>query len=66
MSQSDSLLLFPFCRSAHPMIETSSRRAFLKTAALLPLAAGASAPLANSAFAKAEPPKRVGGTNLKI
>jgi sugar phosphate isomerase/epimerase len=43
----------------------SSRRDFLKTAALVPLTVGA-AGLGSTAFAKAEPPKRVGGPNLKV
>ncbi len=47
------------------MNDLSSRRSFLKTAALLPLAAGAGS-LANSAFAKAVPPQRVGGPSFKV
>jgi sugar phosphate isomerase/epimerase len=53
----------------HPnlMSDSSSRRTFLKTAAFLPLAASAGAGLAGSAAVAAiEPPKRVGGANLKI
>src|SRR5581483_522757 len=42
------------------------RREFLKTAALLPLAAAAAGPLASSALATVEPPKRVGGPLLKV
>jgi sugar phosphate isomerase/epimerase len=45
------------------MAELSSRRDFLKTAALLPLVAGASS---TAAWAAIEPPKRVGGASLKI
>jgi len=49
------------------MPPTSFRRDFLKTAALLPLAASAGAGLgASAAFAAVEPPKRVGGPNLRI
>ena len=47
--------------------EPSSRRAFLKTAALLPFAATAGAGMAGSAAQAAiAPPKRVGGASLKI
>jgi sugar phosphate isomerase/epimerase len=42
---------------------SSSRRTFLKTAALLPVAASMSVP---SALGAVQPPKRVGGPNLKI
>jgi sugar phosphate isomerase/epimerase len=45
------------------MLAPSSRRDFLKTAALLPFAASVGA---SSALAKAEPPKRVGGPSLKV
>jgi sugar phosphate isomerase/epimerase len=45
------------------MAELSSRRDFLKTAALLPLVAGAGS---TAAWAAIEPPKRVGGASLKI
>jgi hypothetical protein len=45
------------------MAETFSRRNFLKTAALLPVASSLGAATALAAVA---PPKRVGGPNLKI
>src|SRR5215212_8027642 len=45
------------------MTDCTSRRTFLKTAALLPLAAGTGA---TSALAAVEPPKRIGSPNLKI
>ena len=46
---------------------STSRRQFLRTAAFLPLAASAGAGLTgSSARAAIEPPKRVGGANLKI
>jgi sugar phosphate isomerase/epimerase len=48
------------------MTDSFSRRSFLKSAALLPLAATTGATLANSAWAKAEPPRRVGGPSLKV
>lgn len=49
------------------MNDISSRRAFLKTAALLPLAAaGGSMLQGTSALAAVEPIKRVGGAQLKV
>src|SRR3954466_6913386 len=44
----------------------SSRRDFLKTAALLPVAASVGGLTASSVLAAVEPPKRVGGPLLKI
>jgi sugar phosphate isomerase/epimerase len=45
------------------MTDRTSRRTFLKTAALLPVAASTGA---TCALAAVEPPKRIGGSNLKI
>jgi sugar phosphate isomerase/epimerase len=48
------------------MSHVSSRRDFLKNAALLPLAAGLLGPGAASLLARVEPVKRVGGPLLKV
>lgn len=67
MVRGDAIIIFSR-QTAAPMIHVSTRRDFLRTASLLPLAAtaGISVGGVTSVSSAIEPPKRVGGPNLRI